>query len=330
MPFVRISLAASNPSPAQVAALQRRATALMADVLGKRADLTVVAVEHQPAAHWSVGGSAPTGEGRPLACLDALITAGTNGAAQKTAFIQAAQAMLAEVLGPLASPVYVALRELPAGDWGYDGQTQAARREAPPEPPPRTLRDWAGLPRRQALPTREAALVLVDYQREYLDGPLRVAGVQAAVARAAALRDWASANGLPVIHVHHVAARADAVLFAPGSAGVAPIPGLEPRTGEPVLVKQMPSSFHGTELDALLRRLGAKTLILAGFATHMCVDATARDAAHRGFQVVVVPDACGSRDLPGISGEDLHRASLAAMADRFTDLAPSPSDGTAA
>lgn len=324
MPFVRIALASEKPSPAQVAALQQRATALMADVLGKRAELTVVAVEHQPAAHWSVGGAALAGEGRPLASLDALITAGTNSAAQKAAFIQATHAMLADVLGPLGSPVYVALREVAAGDWGYDGMTQAARRDAPPSQAPRTLRDWAGLPRRQALPVREAALVLVDYQREYLDGPLRVAGVDAAVAHAVALREWAAAAGLPVIHVHHVAARPDAALFAPDSAGAAPIAGLEPRADEHVVVKQMPSSLHGTGLQELLHRLGAQTLILAGFATHMCVDATARDAVHRGFQVVVVPDACGSRDLQDISGGDLHRASLAAMADRFVDLLEMP------
>jgi 4-oxalocrotonate tautomerase len=128
MPFVRISLAGQPATPAQVAELQRHATALMAQVLGKRADLTVVAVEQQPAAHWSVGGAAPADLRPPLAQLEALITAGTNNAAEKAAFIRAAHDMLGTVLGPLASPVYVALRELPAGDWGYDGATQAARR----------------------------------------------------------------------------------------------------------------------------------------------------------------------------------------------------------
>ncbi|WP_084267915.1 tautomerase family protein [Azohydromonas lata] len=136
MPLVRIHIAGSTPSPAQVAALQQRATALMAGVLGKRADLTVVAVEHHGAAQWSVGGAALAVGGRPLAQLDALITAGTNSEAEKSAFIGAAHALLADVLGPLASPVYVALRELPAGDWGYDGLTQAARRDALPVEPP--------------------------------------------------------------------------------------------------------------------------------------------------------------------------------------------------
>jgi 4-oxalocrotonate tautomerase len=130
MPFVRIALAGTDPTPAQVADLQRRATALMAEALDKRADLTVVTVQREAAANWSVGGAALP-DGAPLAQLEALVTADTNSAAQKAAFIRAAHDMLATVLGPLASPVYVVVRELPAGDWGYDGATQAARRAAP-------------------------------------------------------------------------------------------------------------------------------------------------------------------------------------------------------
>ncbi len=328
MPLVRIALAGTDPTLAQVADLQRRMTALMADLLGKQAGLTVVTVERQPAAGWSVGGVVPAG-GAVLAHVEAFITAGTNSAAQKAAFVRAAHDALATVLGPLASPTYVLVQELPAGDWGYDGATQAARRAASTTTTPRTLRGWAVLPPATALPTRDSALLLIDYQREYLDGCLPLTGVEAAVARARVLMAWADAAGLPVIHVHHVAARADAPLFAPGSEGVLPIPGLEPAPRHRLLHKGMPSCFHGTGLEELLRELQVKTLVLAGFATHMCVDTTTRDAVHRGFQAVVVADACASRPLPGtggqggpeaLDGDTLHRASLAALADRFADV----------
>ncbi|WP_028999732.1 tautomerase family protein [Azohydromonas australica] len=131
MPLVRIALAGTDPTPAQVADLQRRMTALMADLLGKQAGLTVVTVERQPAARWSVGGVA-LADGTALAHVEAFITAGTNSAAHKSAFIRAAHDALATVLGPLASPTYVLVQELPASDWGYDGATQAARRVAAP------------------------------------------------------------------------------------------------------------------------------------------------------------------------------------------------------
>lgn len=131
MPLVRIALGGTDPTPAQVAELQRRMTALMADLLDKQAGLTVVTVERQPAASWSVGGVAAA-DTAALAHVEAFITAGTNSAAQKAAFIRAAHGALATVLGPLASPTYVLVQELPAGDWGYDGATQAARRVAAP------------------------------------------------------------------------------------------------------------------------------------------------------------------------------------------------------
>lgn len=129
MPLVRIALGGTNPTPAQVAELQRRMTALMAELLDKQAALTVVAVERQPAAGWSLGGVAAA-DTAALAHVEAFITAGTNSAAQKAAFIRAAHDALATVLGPLASPTYVLVQELPAGNWGYDGATQAARRVA--------------------------------------------------------------------------------------------------------------------------------------------------------------------------------------------------------
>jgi phenylpyruvate tautomerase PptA (4-oxalocrotonate tautomerase family) len=35
---------------------------------------------------------------------------------------------LTVAIGQTAAPIYVALHELPAESWGYDGQTQAARK----------------------------------------------------------------------------------------------------------------------------------------------------------------------------------------------------------
>jgi 4-oxalocrotonate tautomerase len=62
--------------------------------------------------------------------LEINITAGTNTAQQKAAFVAAAFAELQRQLGSgtgLAEASYVIVRELPASDWGYAGQTQLAR-----------------------------------------------------------------------------------------------------------------------------------------------------------------------------------------------------------
>lgn len=50
---------------------------------------------------------------------------------------------------------------------------------------------------------------------------------------------------------------------------------------------------------------------------HVCVSTTARQAAEKGYDVVVAEDAVGDRDIPGVKAEDLVRTSLAELADAF-------------
>lgn len=129
MPTLQLKL--SPPvAPAVEGALARDLTRLTAERLGKRAEVTALMVETLPAARWYIGAQAEPG---PTAWLEISITAGTNTPAQKAEFIAAAHAALQSHLGreqPLAPASYVIVRELPAGDWGYDGQTQKARRVA--------------------------------------------------------------------------------------------------------------------------------------------------------------------------------------------------------
>jgi nicotinamidase-related amidase len=70
------------------------------------------------------------------------------------------------------------------------------------------------------------------------------------------------------------------------------IPELAPREGELLLHKTTQSAFQSTGIDLLLRHLGIEYLVFAGLATQACVETTARDAADRGFNCVLVDDAC--------------------------------------
>jgi 4-oxalocrotonate tautomerase len=131
MPTLHLQL--SQPqSDDNRAVLARRLTALTAEVLGKRAAVTAVLVDVLPPGSWFIGGeaAAATDPAPATARLAIHITQGTNTPAQKEVFVQAAWTLLNEVLGPLAEASYVIVRELPAGDWGYGGRTQAARRVA--------------------------------------------------------------------------------------------------------------------------------------------------------------------------------------------------------
>ena len=127
MPFIRISLTGKQPLAEQVKHLQEETTRLMAEILGKRPEVTVVAVECMQSPNWSLGGSSLK-EGGRLGQMEAFITAGTNTEQEKADFIDAAYQMLATVLGSGCSPVYVVVIEVDATNWGYDGQTQAKRK----------------------------------------------------------------------------------------------------------------------------------------------------------------------------------------------------------
>jgi 4-oxalocrotonate tautomerase len=125
MPFINVRLVAPVLEPAQIASIQQTVTMLMVNILGKKAELTAVLVEHIPAGGgWSVGG-------QPVAVaahLDAKISADTNSTEEKARFIDEAHKMLRETLGeglPIAT--YVVLHEVPGNAWGYAGRTQAHR-----------------------------------------------------------------------------------------------------------------------------------------------------------------------------------------------------------
>jgi len=112
-------------NPSRYRALAEALTRITAEELGKRAEVTAVVIDDVPAARWHVGG---TDVQRPTAMLEISITQGTNTAAQKAAFIERAFAELEAQLGHGLEPAsYVIVREVPASDWGYGGQTQAAR-----------------------------------------------------------------------------------------------------------------------------------------------------------------------------------------------------------
>lgn len=197
---------------------------------------------------------------------------------------------------------------------------QPSRRPAMPQRP-QTLLQVAGAPLHPS-PWNAAALVIIDHQEEYRLGGLPLSGLAEAVAELRRLLAAARDHAAPVFHVvHH--GRPGGRLFDPVGPMAAILPELAPIDGEVVVRKALPNAFAGTDLEGLVRRTGRTELIIAGFATHMCVSATTRAALDRGFRTTVVAGAVATRDLPDpLSGDiipaaTLHRAELAALADRF-------------
>ena len=128
MPFITIKTSGKALGPAEIQTLHQETTALMAEVMGKKAEVTAVLVEDAPASHWSVGGRALAGSGGVTAHADIKITQGTNTATEKAAMIAATRDMLLRVLPDLSTVAYVVIDEIPATDWSYGGLTQAERK----------------------------------------------------------------------------------------------------------------------------------------------------------------------------------------------------------
>jgi nicotinamidase-related amidase len=157
------------------------------------------------------------------------------------------------------------------------------------------------------------ALLLVDVVNAFDfegSGPLVRAATRAAkpIAR---LADRARRERVPVIYVNDNFGkwRSDfrAIVEAcaqPEQKGAEVVARLRPHEGDYFVLKPQHSGFYETTLERLLESLGARTLILSGFATNLCVAFTANDAHMRGYHVVV-PSDCSAANTPA-----LHRAAL--------------------
>jgi len=170
------------------------------------------------------------------------------------------------------------------------------------------------------------ALVLVDFQNEFLSGRLPLPGGRGAIRHATELAAWARHNGILVVLVQNVIDRPGTPLFAAGSKSAALVPELSPQPNDLVLKKSMAGAFSRTDFDRELRARNIDTLIVGGLMTHLAVLVTVVDASVLGYRVLIAADSTATRALPGAGGEadvdapTLQRASLAALADRFADV----------
>jgi nicotinamidase-related amidase len=165
-----------------------------------------------------------------------------------------------------------------------------------------------------------AALVVVDVQNDFAHTEgfiarlgLDMSHIQTALPRVnSAIRD-ARRFGVTVIYLQEIISRNtilpnfitqfgefDDVGVREGTWGADFHPDLlSPEPGETVVRKPCYDGFEDTNLDVTLRALGVRTCVYAGFASNVCVEATARHGFVRGYYSVLLADATAA----GTSGE---------------------------
>ncbi|WP_326591831.1 isochorismatase family protein [Streptomyces brevispora] len=141
----------------------------------------------------------------------------------------------------------------------------------------------------------KTALVVVDLQKGITALPT-VHPIADVIAHATTLADAFRAKGLPVVLVR-VTGGAPGRTEAPARSGQPAadwaeiVPELGPREGDIVVTKQQWGAFYGTDLDLQLRRRGVTQVVVAGVATSIGVESTARSAYEYGYHVTIATDA---------------------------------------
>jgi len=164
--------------------------------------------------------------------------------------------------------------------------------------------------------TKDSVLIIIDAQNEYASGHLKTSNVASTRAAISTLLEKYRSASAPRVHIVHQTPPG-APVFTPDTNLAKEFEELEPKGGEKVVWKQFPGSFTGTDLGEWIEGTGRKKVVLCGYMAHVCVSTTARQAAERGYDVLVVEEAVGDRDIPGGKAEDVVAMVLAELGDAF-------------
>ncbi len=175
---------------------------------------------------------------------------------------------------------------------------------------------------RQRFSRGEAALLVIDMQRYFLDRSSHafLSDAERIIGNVQTLIGSCREHSVPVVFTRHAYGPRD----NPGAMGrwwgdvirdgtemslldsrLAPLPS------EKIIRKTKYSAFAGTALESWLRAHGVSQVLITGVMTHLCCESTAREAFMKDFDVFLVVDGTAS------STSDLHLSSVKTLTDGF-------------
>ena len=143
-------------------------------------------------------------------------------------------------------------------------------------------------------------LLIVDMQEGLLQSAPKH-DLMAVVERINRLAGRVRRAGGVVFFVQHAGPGGDE--FEPGTPGWRLLTTISTEPGDRVVGKTLNDPFFNTSLRSDLDEVRADRLLVAGWATDLCVDATIRSAAALGFEVVAVADCHTVSDRPHLSAD---------------------------
>jgi nicotinamidase-related amidase len=169
------------------------------------------------------------------------------------------------------------------------------------------------------------ALLMVDIQKDYFKGGRNELfnSDQAVMHAREALTLFRNKN-LPIVHIQCILLDENATFFLPDTEGIKIHEKVQPRSDEKVIVKHTPDSFFQTELHQYLESIKVTRLVICGMMSHICIDSTVRTAHRLGFEVILLSEACATKDLIWndtlIPAKTVHDTFMASLQDTFAKI----------
>jgi nicotinamidase-related amidase len=148
------------------------------------------------------------------------------------------------------------------------------------------------------------AMLIVDMQVGLLNGEPKH-DLEGVIARINRLAASVRAQSGMVIFIQHCGEAGDD--FEPQTPGWELLPELKRDPADVIVQKNLNDPFAGGELQARLERTAPDRVLVTGWATDLCVDATVRSAVSNLHHVVVVTDAHTLSDRPHLDAAGVMR-----------------------
>lgn len=164
-------------------------------------------------------------------------------------------------------------------------------------------------------------ILVVDMENDFVlpDSPMRVEGAYSTLPAIARFLDYGRANNWAVIYIYriHRPSGIDAELFRrhffeegqpfciAGTKGAAIPDAIAPKPGDISVTKQRFSAFFATDLDIILRGLGAENVYITGTQYPNCIRSTAVDSMSLDYNTTVVTDCC-SAATPAVAEANIY------------------------